>query len=154
MTLDEFHAALGQTVPIVATMSMECLELDPHRAVIRLPDQQAFHNHVGGPHAGALFTLAESAAGALIFANFAEVTELATPLVVEATIHYKKLALGSVIATATMTSDPSDIIAAVRAGNRPEFTVDIKVATNDGTVTSTMTALMTLRPNRAEPKMD
>ncbi len=31
------------------------------RAVVRLPDQPDYHNHVRGPHAGAMFTLALSA---------------------------------------------------------------------------------------------
>ena len=59
------HKSVGEmlaaTVPMAGTLNLEFLETTAERAVVRLPDQPAYHNHVGGPHAGAMFTLAESA---------------------------------------------------------------------------------------------
>ncbi|MFE1344937.1 PaaI family thioesterase, partial [Streptomyces sp. NPDC058757] len=47
---------LAATVPMAGTLNLEFLETTAERAVVRLPDQPAYHNHVGGPHAGAMFT--------------------------------------------------------------------------------------------------
>lgn len=44
---------LAATVPMARTLCLEFGEITPDCAVVRLPDQADFHNHVGGPHAGA-----------------------------------------------------------------------------------------------------
>jgi len=66
---DAIRELMPNLVPFVKTLGLEYLELDAGRAVLRLADDPAFHNHVGGPHAGALFTLAESAAGAVVLVD-------------------------------------------------------------------------------------
>ena len=81
---------------MVRTLGLEFAELSHTDAVLRLPDQPPFHNHVGGPHAGAMFTLGESASGALVLANFGDVLDRATPLATRADIRYLKLAMGTV----------------------------------------------------------
>lgn len=133
---------------MVGTLALEFLELDTRKAVMRLPDQPAYHNHVAGPHAGAMFTLGESASGALVFVNFGDRMQEATPLAVEATIRYLKFAKGPVTATATLDRDPADICAELDEGRRPEFAVEVAIATQDGTQTGAMTVLWTLKPNR------
>lgn len=137
-------------VPMVATLNIEFVEVSNERAVLRLPDQKEYHNHVGGPHAGAMFTLGESASGALVLANFGDIMEQATPLAVESTIQYKKLALGAVTATATMMRSGDQVLAELNAGKRPEFLVEITIATDDGTVTGEMTIVWTLKPNQKQ----
>lgn len=141
-------SSFPQVVPMVGTLALEFTELRSDRAVMVLPDQAPYHNHVAGPHAGAMFTLAESASGALVFVNFGDRMGEATPLAVEATIRYLKFAKGRVTATATMNRDPADVIAELDAGQRPEFAVDIAITTDDGTQTGAMTVLWTLKPNR------
>lgn len=141
-------SSFPQVVPMVGTLGLEFTELQSDRAVMVLPDQAPYHNHVAGPHAGAMFTLAESASGALVFVNFGDRMGEATPLAVEATIRYLKFAKGQVTVTATMNRDPAEIIAELDAGQRPEFAVDIAITTDDGTQTGAMTVLWTLKPNR------
>lgn len=138
-------------VPMVGTLSMEFLELNETTAVLRLPDQQAYHNHIAGPHAGAMFTLGESASGALVLGNFAEHLGEVTPLAVEGNIAYKKVAMGPVIATAVMSRTVEDILAELGSGSRPEFRVDVTIATEDGTVTGEMYIVWTLKRNRPRP---
>lgn len=62
--------ALDAAVPMIRTLHLEYLETTPEHAVLRLPDQPEFHNHIGGPHAGAMFTLAESASAAIVMGAF------------------------------------------------------------------------------------
>jgi acyl-coenzyme A thioesterase PaaI-like protein len=149
MTVDSASTGdmLAAAVPMVRTMNLEFLEVTPERAVLRLPDQPEYHNHVGGPHAGALFTLAESTSGAIVLAAFADQLSRAVPLAVRAEIDYKKLAMGPVTATATLGRPAAEVIAELDEGGRPEFPVAIALRREDGAVTGEMTVVWTLRPN-------
>lgn len=138
-----------KVVPMVGTLNFEFVELSPDRSVMRMPDQPDYHNHVGGPHAGAMWTLAESASGALVFVNFGDLLDRATPLAVEATIRYRRLAMGPVVATAVLNRPVADILTELETGRRPEFGVDVTIATEDGTTTGEFTILWTLKPNRS-----
>lgn len=138
---------LAATVPMVRTLRLEFLETTAERAVLRLPDQPDFHNHVAGPHAGAMFTLGESASGAVVLRAFGEHLTRAVPLAVRAEIAYLKLALGTVTATATLGRKADEVIAELEAGQRPEFPVSITLTREDGTVSGEMTVVWTLRPS-------
>jgi acyl-coenzyme A thioesterase PaaI-like protein len=144
MSIGEMLAA---TVPMARTLKLEFVEATPEKAVVVLPDQGEFHNHVGGPHAGAMFTLGESASGAIVLAAFGEQLARAVPLAVRAEIAYKKLAMGTVTATATLGRPAAEVVAELDAGERPEFPVAIEIRRADGAVTGEMTVVWTLRPN-------
>lgn len=144
MSIGEMLAA---TVPMARTLNLEFLETTPEKAVVALPDQSEYHNHVGGPHAGAMFTLGESASGAIVLAAFGDQLSRAVPLAVRADIAYKKLAMGPVTATATLGRPAAEVVAQLDAGERPEFPVAIEIRRADGAVTGEMTVVWTLRPN-------
>ncbi|MCI4063905.1 DUF4442 domain-containing protein [Micromonospora sp. R77] len=155
MTIDSRQVAAGllEAVPFARTLGIEIVEVAPEaeggvRAVVRLPDSPATHNHVGGPHAGAMFTLGETASGAVVLAAFGTVLDRAVPLAVRVEMAYKKIAMGPVRATARLGRPPAEVIAELDAGTRPEFPVHVEVGTEDGTVTSVLTVVWTLRPNR------
>jgi len=154
MALDFNTVAVGmpQAVPMVKTLNIAFDDINPQRAVARLPDQSEYHNHIGGLHAGAMFTLGETATGALVLGHFGDLLEVATPLAVEATIRYLKVAFGDVTAVATIDADPAALRAQVLAGERPEFTVEVELSTvqPDGSVlqTGAMSVLWTLKPVR------
>ncbi|MFV2103921.1 DUF4442 domain-containing protein [Micromonospora sp. LOL_024] len=113
----------------------------------RSPSEPATHNHVGGPHAGAMFTLGETASGAVVLAAFGHLLDRATPLAVRAEIAYRKLAIGPVLATARLGRPPAEVVAQLEAGERPEFPVPVEIATENGKPTGEMTVIWTLRPN-------
>lgn len=144
MSIGEMLAA---TVPMARTLNLQFLETTPDKAVVALPDQSDYHNHVGGPHAGAMFTLGESASGAIVLAAFGGQLSRAVPLAVSAEIAYKKLAMGAVTATATLGRPAAEVVAELDAGERPEFPVTIEIQRGDGAVTGVMTVVWTLRPN-------
>lgn len=135
------------SVPMTATLNLEFLETTAERAVVRLPDQEAYRNHVGGPHAGAMFTLAESASGAIVMTAFMDQLNRAVPLAVRAEIGYKKLAMGPVTATARLGRPVADVVKELDVGERPEFPVNIDITREDGAVTGQMAIIWTLRPN-------
>lgn len=139
---------LLDAVPFARTLGIQFTSVTPTTAVAVLPDSERLHNHVGGPHAGALFTLAESASGAIVLAAFGEMLDRATPLAVRAVVGYRKLAMGEVTATATLGRPAAEVIAELDVGQRPEFDVPVTLTNAEGTVTAEITVTWTLRPNR------
>ncbi|NUT31964.1 MAG: DUF4442 domain-containing protein [Hamadaea sp.] len=151
MTLDVTALAAGMTssVPLVKTLGITFLSVSPDgtEVVTALPDRPDLHNHVGGPHAGAMFSLAETATGAVVLAAFGDQLDKAVPLAVGARVAYKKLAMGEVTATARLTRPVADVVAELAAGTRPEFDVAVEIRRADGAVTGEMTVTWTLRPH-------
>jgi acyl-coenzyme A thioesterase PaaI-like protein len=152
MSLEPQQVAAGmlQAVPFARTLGFEFVEVAPDgagniQAVVRLPDSPATHNHLGGPHAGALFTLGEAASGAVVLAAFGHLLDRAVPLAVRADIAYQRLAMGAVRATARIGRPAADVTADLGAGVRPEFPVLVEIGTDDGTPTAQMTVVWTLR---------
>ena len=144
----DIGAFLTASVPMVGTLGLEYVQTTPERAVLKFRDQPEYRNHIGGPHAGAMFTLAESASGAVVVAAFGHLMARATPLPTTATIDFKKVARGDITATADLGRPIADILAELDAGQRPEFPVHVTIQRdNDEAVTGTMTIVWTLRPN-------
>ncbi len=141
-------AQMPTQVPMVGTLNIEFRELGPQRVLLRLPDQPEYHNHIGGLHAGAMFTLAETATGALVLGNFGMHLARAVPLAVDASIRYRKIARGPVTAEATMAETADQIMAQLDSGERPEWRIPVTLSTEDGTVTGEASFLWTLKPNR------
>jgi acyl-coenzyme A thioesterase PaaI-like protein len=149
MALD-VAAGMLQAVPFARTLGVEFVAVaDGPLVTVRLPDSPANHNHVGGPHAGALFSLGETASGAVVMAAFAHLLDRAVPLAVRAEIAYRKLAMGPVRATARLGRPAAEVEAELTAGGRPEFPVQVEVSReSDGAVTAELSVTWTLRPHR------
>ena len=147
-SMSDVFAGLQQAVPFLRTLGLEEVELSPQRAILRLPDVESQRNHVGGPHAGAMFTLGEAASGAVVLQEFGSTLDRATPLPMNATIQFLKVALGPMTATAVLRRSVAEVLAELDAGLRPEFDVTVELRTADGTVTGQMSVRWTLRPNR------
>jgi acyl-coenzyme A thioesterase PaaI-like protein len=137
--------SLPSMVPMVGTLDLAFIELTADSAIMKLPDQLAFRNHLGGPHAGAMFTLGESASGALVLANFADRLESVVPLAVSAEIRYQAVAMGEVVAEARMLATPVDVLKSLDEGERPEFEIHIGF-TSSGRDTGHMSVTWTLKP--------
>lgn len=146
---DAIRTLMPQLVPFVATLEIEYDHLDATTAVCALRDEPTFHNHVGGLHAGAMFTLAETASGTLVIGNFEDLIATGvTPLAATATISYTKLAQGRVTATATLTRSPAEVRAELaETGRTVQFDVDVVLGTDAGE-TGRMTISWALRPPR------
>jgi acyl-coenzyme A thioesterase PaaI-like protein len=139
---------MQQTVPWVGTVGIEFVEVTPQRVVLRLPDDPALRNHVGGPHAAMIFGVGETATGAVTLAAFASTMERATPLPVRSEIAYQRIARGPLTAVAVLGRPAEDVIAELESGTRPEFGIDVTITDGDDRETTRMTVVWTLRPNR------
>ena len=144
MDLEAVKQMFPTVIPMVGTLNLEFGELTYESAEMTLPDQQEYHNHIAGPHAGAMFTLAESASGVLVLGNFGDQLETLTPLAVSAEIRYLAVAMGPVTARARMTRSVDEVVAELAEGKRPEFAVEVELFANDRK-TGVMTVVWTLR---------
>ena len=138
------------TIPLVATLGIviEEVTLDPIVAIAFLPDRPEQRNHVGGPHAGAIFTMAETASGAVIQALFSDLFKVATPLIMNGEITYRALALGAMRGVATLRGGRAElerVRSEVAAGLRPEFFIDVEITSATGTTGALLTH-WTLKP--------
>ena len=143
--LQAIKESLPSMVPMVGTLDLAFIELTTDSAIMKLPDQPAFRNHLGGPHAGAMFTLGESASGSLVLANFADRLESVIPLAVSAEIRYQAVAMGEVTAEARILATPVDVLKSLDDGERPEFDIHIGF-TSGGRDTGQMSVTWTLKP--------
>ena len=144
MDLEAVKQMFPTVIPMVGTLNLEFGELTYESAEMTLPDQQECRNHIAGPHAGAMFTLAESASGVLVLGNFGDQLETLTPLAVSAEIRDLAAAMGPVTARARMTRSVDEVVAELAEGKRPEFAVEVELFANDRK-TGVMTVVWTLR---------
>jgi uncharacterized protein (TIGR00369 family) len=149
MTVDmeAVKAGLRAAVPFVRTLGLEFDEVSLDRAVLRMPDRDDLHNHVGGPHAGAMFALGESASGAIVIAAFGDLLGRATPLAKHAEIDYLKIAQGDVTAEAVLTRTKAEVTEDLDEGKTAKFDVKITLRDVSSQVTGQMTVQWALRPN-------
>ena len=146
---DAIRELMPALVPFVKTLGLEYLELGADRAVLRLADNPAFHNHVGGAHAGAIFTLAESTSGAVVIGSFEDLLATVTPLAASAEIVYLRLATGPVTAEALLGRPAAEVRRELDAtGKTVQFPVGVTMRNADGVETSRMTIQWALRPKR------
>jgi acyl-coenzyme A thioesterase PaaI-like protein len=119
-------------VPMVATLGIRFLSVTGHEAVLELRDADLWRNHVGGPHVGAMFTLAETATGALLLANMGDLLDVVTPLAKDVHMSLLALARGNVTATAGFTEGGQGetgprIRQQIEAGERPQCSIDVEL---------------------------
>jgi acyl-coenzyme A thioesterase PaaI-like protein len=147
--LTEPTAAIQAGAPLIGTLGIEVLELDRDHCLLRLPDLVSSRNHMGGPHAGAIFTLGETAAATLTVQNFSRWFDRVVPLAVNAEISWSKLARSAVTAEARMLRPAAEIEAELVAGTRPEWASHLVFRREqDGQVCGEMTVVLTLAARR------
>ncbi|HWL35999.1 MAG TPA: YiiD C-terminal domain-containing protein [Frankiaceae bacterium] len=147
MTID--YAALPQlfaaAVPFAGFLGITYDAVSPGSAVLRLADDPAKHNHIGTLHAGALFSLAESASGLCMMATVAERLAGVTPLAARAEITYRKVARGDVTATARVDAPVEEILATLDSAGKVRFAVEVELADSSGEVCAEVTVDWHLR---------
>lgn len=137
------HGAAG----FVRTLGPRVVRSSPDEVVLRLDAGPELHNHVGGPHAAAIFGLGETCGLVVLLEVFGDLVEQgAVPLVKSAEISYSAIARGPLLATARLAGD--EVAARASLGERgvAVFPVEITFAReDDGELTARMTAQMALR---------
>jgi uncharacterized protein (TIGR00369 family) len=132
-------AQMASTVPFVSFVGIELLELASGRAVAALDQRPETSNHLSTMHAGALFTLGETASGAAMAGTFAAMLLQVRPVAAEAQVRYLKVAKGRVQAMAKTTEPPETILASLEQDGVVRFTVDVDLIDAADAIVATMT---------------
>ncbi|HWH29419.1 MAG TPA: DUF4442 domain-containing protein [Mycobacteriales bacterium] len=137
------HGAEG----FVRTLGPRIVRSSREEVVLRLDAGPELHNHVGGPHAAAIFGLGETCGLVVLLEVFGDLVEQgAVPLVKSAEISYAAVARGPLLATAHLAGDP--VTARASLGERGVAVFPVEIAFRreaDGVQTAAMTAQMALK---------
>lgn len=139
MDYEGIKAGLSKAVPMNTYLGLELLEVGNGHGVVRLPNDPRMLNHVGSQHAAGLFAAAEFASGAAMTGALAAHLANATPLAAGASIQYKKLAKGPILATARLAETADAIAARLTADGRAEFNAEIDLTDEQNVTVATMT---------------
>jgi len=130
---------MNEAVPFVKHLGLEVVEISPGEATVRMPERPELTNHVGSQHAGALFTLAETASGAAFVGAFAERLADVTPLARAAEISYERIARGPIDAAAKLGVPAAEALSTLDAEGKVVFPCEIELATAEGERVATAT---------------
>jgi len=136
---DAIAKGMAMAVPFAGHLNLEITEITAGEAKVVLPRRQELTNHVGSQHAGALFTVAETASGAAFVGAFAIRMGEITPLARSASIDYLKIANGPITATATLGIEAAEALATLDAKGKVEFPCEVTLADESGTKVATAT---------------
>lgn len=131
---DLIAKGMSQAVPFVGHLGVEVTEISTGEATAVLPDRGELFNHVGSQHAGALFTVAETASGAAFVGAFAERMGDLTPLARSAEIAYEKIANGPITAKARLGMPAEQALETLDADGKVEFPCEVELTDASGTV--------------------
>jgi len=145
---DAIAQGMTQAVPFAGHLGLEITNVAEGEAVVVLPERQDLTNHVGSQHAGALFTVAETASGAAFVGAFAERMADVTPLARSADIAYEKIAKGPITATAQLGMPKDEALTTLDNDGKVEFPCEVTLTDADGTRVATATVRWHVRLNR------
>jgi uncharacterized protein (TIGR00369 family) len=150
---DAIAAGMTQAVPFAGHLGLEITKVGPGEAAVVLPESDELTNHVGSQHAGALFTVAETASGAAFVGAFAERMGEVTPLARSAEISYEKIAKGPIEASAKLGVPAEEALATLDAEGKVVFPCEIVLTDPDGQRVATATVHWHVRLNQpTEPE--
>ncbi|HET9163835.1 MAG TPA: DUF4442 domain-containing protein [Solirubrobacterales bacterium] len=145
---DAIAQGMTQAVPFAGHLGLEITSVAPGEAVVVLPEGHELTNHVGSQHAGALFTVAETASGGAFVGAFVERMGEVTPLARSAEISYEKIAKGPIEARARLAMAAADALASLDAEGKVEFPCEIELFDGEGTRVATATVNWHVRLNK------
>jgi uncharacterized protein (TIGR00369 family) len=145
---DAIAAGMSQAVPFAGHLGLQITSVGEGEAVVVLPERTELTNHVGSQHAGALFTVAETASGAAFVGAFVERLGEVTPLARSAEISYEKIAKGPIEAKAKLTVAKDEALATLDGEGKVVFPCEIELTDSSGERVATATVQWHVRLNK------
>lgn len=134
MVYERIKQQMMETLPLVKLLGIRIDSIASGASEVSMPDDPKLHNHLGTPHAGALFTLAETASGAAMAGGFAELIPDLRPVAKESRIQYQKLAKGATRASGRVPGDLAALKAQLAADGKVAFPVNVDIFDQHGTL--------------------
>lgn len=139
MVYDRIKQQMMDTLPFVRLLGISIDDIGAGTSKVSMPDDPKLHNHLGTQHAGALFTLAETASGAAMAGGFAELILGLRPVAKESRIQYQKLARGATRAEGRVTGDLAALKAQLAQDGKVAFPVAVDIFDSEGTLAAQVT---------------
>ena len=145
---DMIRAHLSQSIPFAAHTGVQITSVGDGVAEAILPATAETCNHIGTPHAGAVFTLGETASGGAAAGALAPVILQSRPVAAEARISYLALAKGQLTATARTSIPGAQALETLNTQGRVKFDVIVDITDKTGTKVNEMTVAWHVTPAR------
>jgi uncharacterized protein (TIGR00369 family) len=145
---DAIAKGMTMAIPFAGHLGVSVTSMAEGEAVALLPEREELKNHVGSQHAGALFSVAETASGAAFVAAFAERMGDVTPLARGAEIAYEKIANGPIEASAMLGMAKDDALATLDRDGKVEFACEVLLTDAEGTQVASASVRWHVRLNK------
>jgi acyl-coenzyme A thioesterase PaaI-like protein len=132
VTLSDMGKNILSALPFNQHVGLSVDEVNEDFGMVTLHDRTEIHNHIGTPHAGAIFTAAEAASGAAVLGSYASMLGEVTPLALSATIDYVKVGRGSLTVEARAERSRADVLVELKTAEKG-VTVPVSVSVKDAT---------------------
>ena len=136
---DLIKGQLGAMVPFQTHAGVTLEEVADGEATASLPQTPTSINHIGSQHAGALYTLGEAASGAALAGALMPVLMTVRPVAAKAEIAYRKVAKGTITATAKTSRPGPELMAEIEASGKTVFAVNVSLTDGSGAQVAAMT---------------
>jgi uncharacterized protein (TIGR00369 family) len=143
----DLPAMLTAMIPFIDTVGIRIDSAARGAATATLPARHEVNNHMGTAHAGAVYTLGESASGGVVLSLFGDLLPNLFVALKSATVEHHKAAPGDVVATASLTGSGREIRAGYEASGKADFDVVVEMAVGELPV-ATMTYTWAIRAPR------
>ena len=125
MSLEQIPAMLRQMVPFIDTVGLTIDEVLPGHATARLTSRREVHNHIGTVHAGALYTVGESASGAVVLGLFGDKMPGLFVALKGATVAHTKARAGDLLAHARIDGEATALRQRYETDGKLDFNVQV-----------------------------
>ena len=134
MIYELIRQQMMNTLPFVKLLGIQIDEIGAGTARSSMPEDDKLNNHLGSHHAGAMFTLAETASGAAMAGGFAELIMGLRPVAKEARIQYLKVAQGATHAKARVPGDIAALKQVLQSEGKVAFPVEVDILDSSDTL--------------------
>ncbi len=134
MVYDRIKQQMMDTLPFVRLLGITIDSIGHGTSEVSMPADPKLNNHLGTSHAGALFTLAETASGAAMAGGFADLILGLRPVAKESRIQYQKVAKGATRASGRVPGDIDALKATLKAEGKVAFPVEVDIIDAEGTL--------------------
>ena len=124
---DMIRDSLPSTVPFTKHVGVTLTSVDCGKASASLEMSSQTTNHMGTPHAGALFTLGETAAGGAVAGAFAPFMMGLSAFPRDVAIQFLKPARGEIRAIAELDANVDDLHAVLKEEGSVEFNATVSL---------------------------
>ncbi len=139
MVYGMIKSRMAETVPFAKYLGLELTEVGAGTATATLPDAADLANHLGAQHVGALFAVAQTAAGAAIAGMFGQKILGLRPILRDANVCFGKNARGKITADAKVVGDVEKLAKTVDESGHVDFPVAVSLVDAAGVEVSSMT---------------